>query len=278
MAIKTWFSGLSDPNLEKTAAIKNPDVFIQEEIFNGTGTYASGAGTFTFTGTSFTVDELISAGVDNVLVVDDNGVVASTIITDNTATTITIVPANLTLESDTTTAATLTDTNTYTVRILTPGTSTQAYGKFVGYTEGMDLQITDEFAKFKYSVPRSLKFKDLLERQVILTGGSVNIANEDILKTVFGAVDYGLNDSTNFSLGIGSNPGAVSSFRIWMVGTDRNGGNLIWMVRKGQFESTGSVLGDSESGHKILNFNIDGIADSLYPVNADMVQVLGVVN
>ena len=276
--MKTWFEGLSDSNLNKTAVIKTPDFYIQETLYELEGTYASAGETFTFSGASFTVDEFISAGVDNILVIDDNGKVASTIITDNDATTVTIVAANLLLEEDATTAATLTDTNTYTVRILTPGTSSQPYGKFFGYTEAVDLAITDEYAKFKYSVPRSLKFKDLLERQTVLSGGDINIASKDVLQTLFGAAEYGLNDSTNFSLGIGSNPGSSPAYRIWLVGTDRNGGNLIWRLNQGQFESTGSVLGDAESGHKLANFTIDALSDGFYPADSDMVIVTGVIN
>lgn len=276
MAIKNFFDGLGDSTLESTAALKSPDLYIQEEIYSGKMTYASAGQTFTvLTGTPFTIDELISAGVQNILVKDDNGLVASTIITDNTASSVTIVATNLLLENDEATSATLTDATVYDVRILTPGTSAQPYGKFLGYVEGLDLQISDEYAKFKYpDAPKKLIFKDIIERTVQLTGGSVNLAKKDILQTIFNSSEYGDNTGGAFNLGIGSNP-ITKTFRLWAVGTTRIGNPLIWKLRRCQFESTGSVLGSSESGHKMVNWMVDCLADPFYPDSADYLQIIG---
>ncbi len=274
MADQTFFSSLADPSLAKTAAIKNADIFIQKVLYEGPAVYTTATTLFTIAGGAFTVDALISAGVANLLVMDDNNLVASTKITDNTATTITIVPANLLLENDGATTASLTNATTYNIRIYTAGTASQPYGKLFGHVEAWDPQITDEYAKFKYSVPRTMKFKDLLERSVTISGGVIQVAKKDIMTTVFNASEYGDNTGGAFSLGIGSNP-TSQTFRIWAVGENRNKDALIKCYRYCQFESTGAIEGSSESGHKMINYMIDCLSDGFYPETADFIQIIG---
>ncbi len=274
MAEKLWFTGKSDSNLSKDAVIQKPDIFIAEYLFEGNAVWDSTADTFTPTpASSFVVDEFISLGLKNLQVVDDNGLVGTTLITDNDATTITVVEANILLESDGVTAATLTDTETYQIRVLTPTTASESFGKFFGYTEAMELNINDEFAKFKESVPKVLRFQDLIEREVTVVGLNINLSNIDVLSTVFGTELFGLQTAQQ-SIGVGSNPDISKAYRLVLNGKDRNKRALQWVIRRCQPESTGNIFGGSESGHFAANFNFSVIGDGFYPDTADLLQII----
>jgi len=165
---KTWFDSLGDADLKTEAVIKKPDIFIAQYLFEGSAVFDDTADDFTVTGTPFVVDELISLGLKNLMVIDDNGKVASVLIDDNGTSDIQFTQANLLLLEDGVTAATLTDTNSYSIRVLTPTTAIEPFGKFFGFTEANELNINDEFAKFKYSTPKVEQFKDLIERCVFI--------------------------------------------------------------------------------------------------------------
>ena len=275
MADKTWFTSLADDvNLASDAIAKDSDWYIQEYVYLGTGdaVYDLAGGTFTpATSPAWTVDGLISTVGVNFQLIDDNGKVASTIVTDNDATSLTIVPANLLLEEDGTTAATLTDTASYKIRVLTPSTQ-YAYGPYFGYVEGGNISITDEYMKFMNGMPKRLKFKDLSTRTAVLTGGNVDVANEDVLATILGAETYG-SQTGQVSMVLGSTPDSTKTFRVTLKTSDRAGNLMQIICRQVQFESTGEILGSAESGHKMINFQGDLISDGFYPTDADLVQI-----
>ena len=273
---KTYFTNLKDVDLAKEAMAKSGDWYIQYYEYIGSGVYAnttSGISTLTpATSPSWTVNEFASTMARNLLVVDDNSKVASVKVTSNTADAVTFDETDALLEEDGATAATFTAATTYDFYVLTPSAA-NLYGPFFGYAEGIELSITDEMMQFKYGMPRKMKFQDLAERTGQLTGGHVNIANEDIVDTFFGSANYG-SQTSQYAKGIGSEPDTNRFYRLVNVSSDRNGNAMTIIVRKGQFAMNGNILGASESGHKMYNFTFNILSDGFYPVTADMLQII----
>jgi hypothetical protein len=276
----SYYTGINDIDIAKEVIAKNPDIYIQKREYGGTGVYAiesTGGGTSTLTPATspgWTVNEFASTVANNLLVQDDNGVVTGGKIIGNDADSIFFDESALVLESDGTTAATLTAGNSYTFRVYSPSSTTgNTYGPFFGLIEGAELNITDTFMKYKYSVPKKLLFKDLEEREANITGGQVNFSGTDVAKTLMGAVEYG-SQTGQTSLAVGSEPDTNLFYRPTFVGEDRS--NRVWAVRlrEVQFEITGNQFGKAESGHFMAPFTADLIADTLYPVNADLMQII----
>ena len=276
----SYYSGLNADGIAKEVIAKQPDLYIQKREFGGTGVLAiETGGTSTLTPAvvqTWTVNEFASTIADNLLVVDGNNVVATGKVVSNTATAITFDETSLVLESDGVTAATLVIGTTYTFRVYTPSsTAGNTRGPFFGLIEGAELNITDTFMKFKYSTPKRLLFKDLEEREAQIVGGHVNFTNTDVAKTILGAVEYG-SQTSQTSLAIGSEPDTDVFYRPSFIGEDRT--NRVWQVRarEVQFEITGNQFGKAESGHFMAPFTADLIADTFYPTNADLVQIVRV--
>lgn len=275
MAIKTYYSNI-------TAATKKTDVipgtgdwYIQELIYNGSGVYAnstSGVSTLTpATSPSWTENEFASTIARNLLVVDDNSVVCSAKIASNIATAVTFDETACLLESDETTAGTFTPGSTYNFYVLTPSSVTgQIYGPYFGYAEAVDIQVTDELMPFFSGFPEQQQFDDVKRRTGTISGGHINVTNKDVAMTVMGAISYGLNSGTNSSYAVGSSP-TRGTYRLAIKQLDRNSKTVWTLCRQVQFSSNGSLMGDAASGHKMFNFTGSILADSFYPVGADMV-------
>jgi len=275
----SYYTGLSDVDIAKEVIAKRPDLYIQKREWSGTGEYQL----ITTTGVSrlvpstapgWTADEFNSTVANNLLILDDNNVVATGKIVDTTTTYIEFDETALVLESDGATAPTFTAGTSYSFRIYSPSsTSGNTYGPFFGLVEGAELNVNDTFMKFKYSVPKQMLFKDLEEREVNITGGQVNFTGTDVAKTIMGAVEYGLQTGQT-SLAVGSNPDTDLFYRPTFVGEDRS--NRVWVVRirECQFEISGNQFGQAESGHFMAPFTADCLADTFYPVNADFFQMV----
>jgi len=270
MAIKTWYDGLQDgAALKNDCMASNPDIYISEVIYEGDAVYTLATTLFTIAGASYTVDELISTSALNFSVIDDNTVVGSGKITDNDTGTVTV--PTMTLDSDETTTPTLQDGLTYKIRIMTP--SANLYGQFLGYVEGQELNIEDEYITFQYGIPKKTKFKDLMERKATMAGGTVNIANVDVLATIFNSEEYGLNDATQSAIGIGSTPDENKTYRVVFDGEDRQQNRLAIICSTVEFSSSGNILGGSEAGYKMVNFSGDILSDGFYPEGVDLIRI-----
>ena len=270
MAIKTWYDGLTaSASLKNDCMASNPDIYISEVIYEGDAVYTTATTLFTVAGAEYTIDELISAAAFNFSVIDNTGVVCSGKITDNAPTT--IEAPTLVQDVDETTAAVLTDGATYKIRIMTP--SDNLYGQFLGYVEGQELNIEDEYMTFQYGIPKKTKFKDLMERKASLAGGTVNIANVDVLATIFNSEEYGLNDSTQSAIGIGSTPDENKTYRVVFDGEDRQKNRLAIVCSTVEFASSGNILGGSEAGYKMVNFSGDILSDGFYPEGVDLIRI-----
>ena len=276
----SYYSGINDVDIAKEVIAKTPDLYMQKREYFGTGVLAietGGTSTLTpATSPNWSADEFNSTVADNLLIIDDNNVVATGKIVDTDTGSITFDETALVLESDGATAPTLTAGNTYSFKIYTPSsTAGNTRGPFFGLVEGAELNINDSFMKFKYSVPKRMLFKDLEEREGQITGGQVNFTNEDVLQTIFGATAYG-SQTGQTSYAIGHNPDTDLFYRGTFIGEDRS--NRVWQVRTRdiQFEVTGNVFGKAESGHFMAPFVIDILGDTFYPVDADMLQIVRV--
>lgn len=273
---RTYYTNLSDIDLAREAVAKNPDLYLQYYEYIGSGVYSETTSTDATltpsTSPSWTADEFISSTARNLLIVDDNSVVATALITDNDADSVTFNSTGCLLESDGVTPASFTSSSTYDFYVLSPSNS-YAYGPFMGYVEGAELNLTDEMMTFKHSIPRKTKFQDLAERTGQITGGQVTFVNEDIIFSLFGADTYG-SQTSQYAYGIGSEPDTDRFYRITMLTQDRNQRALTIVCRKVQFALNGNQLGKSESGHIMVPFTANILSDDFYPAADDMIHVI----
>lgn len=278
MPLDRFYTGLSDVDLARDVIAEKPDLFIQRYEYIGSGVYApESAGSSVLvpaTSQSWTNNDYQSTVALNLIVVDDNDKAASGMVTFNDADSVTFDETAMTLDEDGVTAPTFTAGSTYDFYLLTPSSTTgRTYGPFYGYTEGAELNVNDTYMKFKYSTPKALKFKDLEEREGNITGGHINFVDEDVMESLTGAVNYG-SQTSQYSKGIGHNPAEASFYRLTFIGDDRNGRETIVICRKCQFELTGNIWGNAESGHFMAPFTADITSDGFYPVDVDMIQVM----
>jgi hypothetical protein len=218
------------------------------------------------------VGGLISTVAYNLEIIDDNGVVGYGKVTDNDADSITFDPTTIVLANDDSTAVTLTAASSYSFKVLTPSsTAGNLYGPFFGLSEGNELSVTDEYMQYKYGLPKKKLFQDLVERVGEVNGGTINWTDADIQNAIFGSVEYG-SQTGQQSTGIGSDPGALSSFRLTFMGKDRTGRLYYVIVRKVQFGAEGNIFGKSTDGYSMANFKGTILADTFYPENVDMIQ------
>jgi hypothetical protein len=276
----TYFDSLADINLAKEVIAKQPDLYIQKREFGGSGVFYTDTGANdaleTTCGTTWATDEFTSTVANNIVIIDDNNKVATGKVDNNSADHVFFDSTAMVLEEDGTTAPTLTAGTTYQFRIYSPSSVAGATeGPFFGYVEGAELAINDTFMKFKYSRPKQMKFKDLEERESQITGGNVNFTNEDVLQTMVGAVQYG-SQTGQYSYAVGSNPDTDVFYRLTFVGEDRSNRVFKIRTREVQFELTGNILSNAESGHFMAPFTADLIADGFYPDDANLLQMVRV--
>ena len=133
----SYYTSLSDINLAKEVIAKQPDMYIQKREYSCSGTYIAdtgGAGGIQVTTSpGWTTDEFASTVADNLLILDDNNVVATGKITGNSDDTIFFDATAMVLENDQTTPPTVTTGNTYQFRVYTPSSVAGATrGPFFG--------------------------------------------------------------------------------------------------------------------------------------------------
>lgn len=278
MPLDKYFTGLNDVDLVNDALAKKPDLSIQKYEFIGSGVYAietGGTSTLTpATSPSWNVNDYSSTVAQNLIIVDENNVVAEGKVTSNDATSVTFDETAMLLASDGTTAASFTVGNTYSFYILTPSSiAGNTYGPFFGFVEGAEMTLSEEYMQYKYSIPRKKIFQDLLERSGEISGGNINFDNEDVLATVFNADQYG-SQTNQFSYGIGSDPDTNKFYRLTFTVQDRNNRALTIIVRKVQIALNGNAFSTAESGHMMLPFLASISSDTFYPDDADMIQII----
>lgn len=268
--IERFFIGKTDPELDKRGKIESGDMYISKWEFSGKATWDDTLEEFTLDTSATINDDDFNSVMKNLQVVDDDGFVAMVKIDDTVGSTkkISIVKAALLLEKDGTTPATLTDTNTYNVVILTPTTAAYdrsgIYGCFAGYVE-LSYNIVPEYIKMEYGVPSSTKWKDRVGSAVELTGSSKMVTQADTMEAFLNAVLYG-KQTGQISYGIASNPGVQPYYRIVMVGADKEGllGADYW--HKTQFEPNGEVAYFSKE-YKTIPFKGDVLTHGFYPAD-----------
>lgn len=274
MALERFYTNETSIEIAKEMMARKSIVRCQKYEYIGTGVYGLNAGSSTITPAVSPVwdaDAYISTVAKNLLVIDDNGVVAQCVIDDNDATSLTFDEAALLLVTDDTTAATLTDTSTYSFYVLTPSSVTGGeYGPYLGDTEGLELAVNDEVMVHKYSQPAKKRRQDLKERQITIQGGTVNVVNDDVFEMLFGAATYGGVTGQKMQ-GVGSNPDFNRFYRFTFESKDVTGRAEKLITHKVQVSLNGNMFGASESGHGMIPFKGEVLADDFYPETANMI-------
>ena len=267
-ALKRFFSGKSDTNLDKRGKIESGDMYISKFEFFGKATYASATEDFVLDTSDTIADDQFNSVMKNLQVIDDNGFVATVEIEDTIGATktIEITATNCLLEKDGATPATLTDATIYSVIILTPTLATYdyagVYGSFAGYCE-LGFNIVPEYAKAEYGVPSSVKWKDQIGSAVELTGNTKMVVDADSMEAFLGAVLYG-KQTGQISFGIASNTGPKPFYRIAVVGKDKAGLLGVDYWHKVQFEPNGESPYMSKE-YKVISFKGDVLTHGFYP-------------
>ena len=275
MALQTFYTSLTDINLNKDVIPGRGQLSIQRYEVISSGVYAnttSGTSTLTpATSPTWDADAYNSTVAQNLIVIDDNNLPCSGKVVDTAATEITFDETALLLDSDGVTAGTFTPGNTYNFYILTPSSTTgRTFGPFAGYIEGLDISFTDTTNAFKYGFPLKKKFVDLAEREGTISGGSVNFSNPDIFRMIANASEYGDNTAskTEFAFGSGAACSTLPIYRIYVEYNDRRAAGdcrtVGLLVRQVQFKLDGSMFGESEFGPIMANFSGDILSDSFY--------------
>jgi hypothetical protein len=278
--ISRFYTGTNDSDLAKDVISKRPDVYIQRYEYIGEGVLdvsTPASATLTpATSPAWAVDAYNSTVARNLLIVDNNGKVATAKIADTTATAITFDSTDCKLEEDGGTTATL-SAGTKQFVILTPSSvSGQVYGPFMGYAEGLELSITQTRKSFKYGMPPKVVFSDIAEVTGTISGGTINFTNEDVMQAVLNASEYGRNTSgeISYAIGTGAECNAQGNYyRMTFVGQDRNCRTVYIIARKLQFALDGNILSESNDGYMLANFSAELLADTLYPDDANLVGV-----
>lgn len=256
----SFYSSKQDSALVNDFLLQSPDLFISKIEYEGPAVYTTATQLFTVASATWTIDAFISTVGVNIEVVDDNGKLAYGKVTDNTATTVTIVAADLDLDTDGTTAPTLSNGATYQIRIMTPS-SVYAYGDFFGYVGDLSFNNEQESAEFKYGIPRELIREDLLENMATLSGTVFSMQNTDVIKSVFGMGLFGLQTG-QVSLASGSDSFSNSFYRVALLSTDVNSKAVTWLLHKVKMKPAGEI-NLSDEGYKGIPFECKVFVDTL---------------
>lgn len=275
-----FYTGVGDNNAVLDRVIKSGDMYVQKfeyiSVNNATLDISTPAvATLTLNDdNTFVADEFNSTAAYNLLIVDDNNKVAKAKIVDcalsSTDYVITFDSTACILEEDELTPATFTNGGTYQIEILT-GDNTNEYGKFWGFINGNSLENGENYAEYKYGIPQTLKFKDLIERTFSLSGGTLEVANEDVFKALMNSVSYG-SQSGKWKQAVGFNPAARSYYRLAIVGSDGNNRIFKTVFRKGQFMVSGAIDYYS-TDYKVIPYSFTLFSDGFYPQDADAFTV-----
>ena len=197
--------------------LKTADLYLRKIEYRGSGVFGLSVGASTLTpatAPSWTADDYISAGSKNLVLLDDDGDACWGKIEDNDTTSITFDEAEIMKVDDSSTAATLTDTDTYQFVIWTPH-ATYEWCNFIGYTQDVNSEHIEETIDLKVNIPRELIRQDLLERGVKITGNILS-TRYNVREAILGSSDYG-TDSNQYQDGIGTIPSARDFFSLVLV-------------------------------------------------------------
>lgn len=282
MAVTRFYNTKNATALNKDGRLDSGDLYIQKFEFEGQCVLDSTtptAATLTPSDTvTWSADDFNSTGNYNLLIVDDNSVVAKVKVTDTTAGTnpyVTIDTTAAILESDESTAPTLTNGSTYDVRILTPCSSSDenggVYGKFIGYISELSISNTEEIAVFKYGIPRDRKWEETVEN--VLTGSfnTLMVTDEDTIEAVYNAAEYGSNTG-KWSRAYGTNNGSRSYYRLTLVASDINNRTCTEVYWKCRLKQNGDVSKFDEN-FKMIPISVTMFGDSFYPEDASLCKL-----
>jgi hypothetical protein len=274
MALTRYYDSLKDADLVKDMYLENVDVSLQLYEYVGTAVYANtttGVSTLTpATSPSWGVNDYQSTVASNLLLLDDANKICAGKVASNAADSITFDETSTLLEEDELTAGTWTASSTYNIWVLTPSSiAGQTRGPFFGFCDAVSVSYVDEKAVYKYKIPRQTKVTALIERVGEVSGGQVDIGNEDVAKALFGAVEYG-SQTNQYSLGVGSNPDLNKFYRMTLTNNDITGRLTTRIIHQIQFTMNGNIFEASESSFHMNPFTANILSMSAYPEDTDL--------
>ena len=225
-------------------------------------------------------DDFNSTALENLYFLDDNNALNKVKVKDTTlvGNLITFDEDDIVLVSDESTLGTITDTNSYQVRVLqgsaltvTHGSSTIAVGLFMGDTSELNFNYTLNEAKLKVGIPKKLRAKGTVEVEAMLEFNLAQITDPNILGAGFrGSTNGSQTNQAQFHYGF--EPGEANQYMIQAVANDKSGRNFFteFFVTE-LLVSSFSVGGDE---FKQLGIQAELLADTFRPDASDMFRTI----
>jgi len=267
-----FFGTKSDPQCAKDMLLKQPDLFIQQQKYSGSGVAGIATNDVTLTpavSPAWTIDEHKSAVGYNIVVQANSGEVFEGPVKSNAATSVTFdATAMKSLKDGTAGAGTdFTTATLYYFYILQPH-ATYQHGDWFGYAREIEVIGEEETAEFVYGIPEQSIREDLLRAKYSVKGKNFDCMNEDVFNAVFNSVQKG-SQTSQWEQHIGFSPASRKWYRITMIGTNVHDKEMMIQFWFGQFKLEGSYALSGRE-HKGLGFVINAKQDSLQPGAEDV--------
>ena len=281
----SFFANKNDIELANRTMLYQPDLYAAKiEVEQQTSVVdltVPASATFTLDAGSVSADDVFnSTSLENLYFIDDNAALAKVKIDDSAQAgeTITFDSTAAVLVSDESTAPSLTDTNSYQVRVLqassnalTFGSSTIPVGKFIGDTSELNFNYTMNEAKLKVGVPKKLRAKGVVEIEAALEFNLAQITDPNVLKAALRGATIG--DQTNQTqVGYGFDPQTAEKYMIQAWAKDDSG--RAWFSEFFVCELMVSSLGFGGDEYKQLGINAEMLADVYRPDASNMMRTI----
>ena len=203
MYFDEFYSGQSDPNLVKDIIGKSIYWWVRKQALGNTSATLNlttpASAVLTFTGTSFTVDELATGLV---ILTNDNGDGRFFSIASNTATSVTFDSTASECESDE--SGNLTDTNSYYIKIWSPE-------RFLGYSENASMNDVPEYKDFIVEVPEKKIHKAMI-RRFPMVSLDVRTTGISLLKAIYGMTEVNPSATLKEYLRVGAKSEGLENY------------------------------------------------------------------
>lgn len=281
----SFFANKNDVELANRTLLNQPDIYAAKVVYEQEASVlASGtpsAATFTIdAGVIVANDDFNSTSLQNLYFLDENNALAKVEIDDTTLSgnTITFDSTAALLVSDESTAPTLTNTNSYQVRILQPssnaltfGSGTIPVGKFIGDTSDINFNYTMNEAKLKVGVPKKLRAKGVIEVEASLEFNLAQITDPNILKAALRGALYG-DQTGQVQVHYGFNPQVAERYMIQAYAKDQSG--RAWFTEFFLCELMVNSMGFGGDEYKQLGITAELLADVYRSEGYDMMRTI----
>jgi hypothetical protein len=235
------------------------------------------AATFTLDSGIVTADDVFnSTSLQNLYFLDNNNALAKVEIDDSSQSgnTVTFDSTAAVLVSDESTAPTLTDTNSYQVRVLqassnalTFGSSTIPVGLYLGDTSDLSINYTNNEAKLKTGVPKKLRAKGTVEIEASLEFNFAQITDPGMLEAALRGATIG-SQTNQTQIGYGFDPQVADRYMIQAWSKDNSGRAFFMEFFLCEIMATSIGFGGDE--FKQIGVNAELLADVFRPDASNM--------